>query len=184
MKNINWQLIGESVEFYKSHGFEYIETPWIVPTDVLQITCPWFDKMRCLKGGHSGMVGSAEQGFLSLAMKSELPNTNYVSAGPCFRVEQYDELHQSQFFKVELFVRCDTDNGAARAAIELRNRARKFMNYVPEVVYTDDGSDLEINGIEVGSYGIRYHENVGWWAYGTGLAEPRYTQALESIDNG
>jgi seryl-tRNA synthetase len=178
MKNINWQLISEAVEFYKSHGFEYIETPWIVPTDVMQITCPDFDKMRELNNGYSGMVGSAEQGFLSLAMKDQLPKVNYVSAGPCFRIENYDELHQSQFFKVELFVRCDTDRSAFIAAKELRNRAHKFMNYVPDVVYTDEGSDLEINGIEVGSYGARYHENVGWWAYGTGLAEPRYTQAL------
>ena len=59
MKNINWQLIGEAVEFYKSHGFEYIETPWIVPTNVMQITCPHFDDMRELNNGYRGMVGSA-----------------------------------------------------------------------------------------------------------------------------
>ena len=52
------------------------------------------------------------------------------------------------------------------------------MNNVPTAVKTDEGYDLEINGIEVGSYGARYHAKIGWWAYGTGLAEPRYTTAM------
>jgi hypothetical protein len=44
-------------------------------------------------------------------------------------------------------------------------------------VKTDVGYDLEINGIEVGSYGRR---EVGdfTWVYGTGLALPRFSQAL------
>ena len=43
---------------------------------------------------------------------------------------------------------------------------------------SDGVADLEIAGIEVGSYGIRHHELVGHWAFGTGLAEPRYSQAM------
>ena len=176
MTNINWSNIAQATEFYQAHGFEYIETPWIADYDTLAFTCSDVDRIITVDD-NKGLVGSAEQGFMQLAIDGKLPHVNYVSAGPCFRVEEYDELHQPQFFKVELFTLCNADN-AAYAANELLNRAWKFMKCVPNKVQTDDGFDLEINGIEVGSYGTRYHELIGWWAYGTGLAEPRYTLAL------
>lgn len=40
--------------------------------------------------------------------------------------------------------------------------------------------DLEINNIEVGSYGIRQYKNL-FWVYGTGLAEPRFSQAINGV---
>jgi hypothetical protein len=39
-------------------------------------------------------------------------------------------------------------------------------------VETEQGYDLECNGIEIGSYGIRSCEYLEW-IYATGLAEPR-----------
>jgi hypothetical protein len=183
--NINWQNISDAVEFYKTRGFEYIDTPWIVNYDTLAITCTntrgiitTDDNRSSYYGPLKGLVGSAEQGFLQLAIVDQLPDVNYVSAGPCFRMEKIDELHQQQFFKVELFSRCATQKVAELATVELMHRASEFMNNVPTAVKTDEGYDLEINGIEVGSYGARYHEKIGWWAYGTGLAEPRYTTAM------
>jgi hypothetical protein len=41
-----------------------------------------------------------------------------------------------------------------------------------------NNQDIEINGVEVGSYGYRTYEGFNW-IYGTGCAEPRLTQALE-----
>ena len=43
-----------------------------------------------------------------------------------------------------------------------------------DVVKTEQGFDLEYNGIEIGSYGIRSCEYLKW-IYATGLAEPRMT---------
>jgi hypothetical protein len=40
---------------------------------------------------------------------------------------------------------------------------------------TKEGSDLTIDGIEIGSYGVRNHKNI-IWVYGTGLAEPRFSK--------
>ena len=45
-------------------------------------------------------------------------------------------------------------------------------------ISTDEGYDIVLNGIEVGSYGIRQHENLRW-IYGTGIAEPRFSTALK-----
>jgi hypothetical protein len=40
---------------------------------------------------------------------------------------------------------------------------------------TEIGEDLTIDGIEIGSYGIRAY-NAITWVYGTGLAEPRFSK--------
>jgi hypothetical protein len=46
-----------------------------------------------------------------------------------------------------------------------------------ETVDTPVGRDINFNGIEVGSYGIREFEGFKW-VYGTGAAEPRLSQAI------
>lgn len=180
MKNINWQNIAKAIDFYTVHGFEYIETPWIVDYKTIEITCPDPQKIITVDesgGTLHGLVGSAEQGFLQLVLDGKLSGVNYVSAGSCFRLEKEDELHQSQFFKVELFSKCINGDRAIQASRELLRRANKFMNYQAVEVQTEEGFDLEINGVEVGSYGARFHSKIGWWAYGTGVAEPRYSYA-------
>jgi hypothetical protein len=58
--------------------------------------------------------------------------------------------------------------------------AQNFMNQYArvEVLRTDQGRDLTLDGIEVGSYG--YREAGGRkWACGTGLALPRFDVARE-----
>ena len=45
------------------------------------------------------------------------------------------------------------------------------------VVATEEGHDLMLNGIEVGSYGHRSIPGIETWAYGTGLALPRFSVA-------
>jgi hypothetical protein len=184
--DINWVRLGEAVEFYKAHGFEYIDTPWYVDYQTVRVTCPVASKIMVVDNNTEeyynnvkALVGSAEQGFMQMALDGKLPNVNYVSCGPCFRDDVVDKLHQKTFMKVELFSRCNSKSEAKMAAKELRNRAKSFMNHEPTVVKNKHGWDLELNGIEVGSYGGHYYEGIGWWAYGTGLAEPRYTLALE-----
>ena len=194
---VNWTRISDAVTFYTTLGFEYVETPVYVDNDTAMITCPRDNAIvhtshkRVQSNNRvidQSLVGSAEQGFLQLAKHGNLPNVNYVSAGPCFREEPvYDELHHSQFFKVELFVRCKSNEEAAFGVQEVISRAWRFMQEQTDdpIKLVDEGHgwDLQLNGIEVGSYGYRYHDQIGWWIYGTGIAEPRFTQAMNKQVN-
>ena len=47
-----------------------------------------------------------------------------------------------------------------------------------DVVKTETGFDIEINGNELGSYGIRSCEFLEW-IYGTGCAEPRTSNLIQ-----
>lgn len=58
---------------------------------------------------------------------------------------------------------------------------------VPPLVYrveTSAGWDVEVDGVEVGSYGhneLRDGDAPFVWVYGTGLAEPRLSQAIARL---
>lgn len=179
---IDWSNIARAIEYYQTNGYEYVETPWFVPSETLKITCTDEQVIRLDSDPTDpwGLVGSAEQGFLQRALDDTLENNKrYVSAGPCFRPEPvFDELHHPQFMKVELFCLCDDESSADMTTMTMIYHAQSFMQSTKQTK-TQDGRDLEINGIEVGSYGARYHEKIGWWAYGTGLAEPRYSTAIK-----
>lgn len=182
MLNIDYAVISDAVHYYEQHGYTYIETPWVTPVDTLMITCPARGNVFEVTG-MGGLVGSAEQGFLELALQDKIyPGMKWISAGPCFRNEPVDETHQKTFFKVELFFYTRDQESAARAAKDMLETAYGFMllrspDARPQIVDEGFGWDININGIEVGSYGYRYHEKIGFWAYGTGVAEPRFTQA-------
>lgn len=177
--NNSWTVLNEAIENYQSLGFKYIDTPWVVDPEIAKITCPEWGALEMI--GDKCLVASAEQGFLQLQSEGKLDGTNYVSCGPCFRPgdEGRSEFHQPYFMKVELFVRCPNKDVAIFAAKELVTRARNFMHLDCKIVKLGDKEwDLELNGLEVGSYGARYHDLVGHWAYGTGVALPRLTQAI------
>jgi len=184
MEHINWLLLGESIQFYKNRGFKYIETPWFVESANCLITCDNRNALVEIKDTYEdwSLVGSAEQGFIQHAKDGRLATNNYVSCGPCFRKEPtFDELHHPQFMKVELFTLCDSENDANNAAQNFIKQAFVYMAQHSSnlnIITTSDGQDIELNDIEVGSYGYRYDNNIGWWAYGTGLAEPRFSQAI------
>ncbi len=52
-------------------------------------------------------MGSAEQGFVQLMLDGKLPLGSHMAAGPCFRDDEVDDLHQKTFFKVELIIVTD-----------------------------------------------------------------------------
>lgn len=57
--------------------------------------------------------------------------------------------------------------------------ALSFLAKKPiKIERTNEGADLTINGVEIGSYGIRTY-NAITWVYGTGLAEPRFSKVNE-----
>ena len=177
---INYFLLGQAIAFYKEVGYTYIEVPWIVSKEAQFATLS--DETRAFEVTDKGyLVGSAEQGIIEL-MKHGLSNGAYVSCSPCFRNEPVkDDLHLDQFMKVELSVisselrNIDDIVGHALMFKQARSPSMVKTKYI-----SDTEIDLEINGVEVGSYGVREIDGKFLY-YGTGLALPRFDQAVHMI---
>lgn len=187
-KPIRWGYITRALEYYQARGFKYIEASWMVARDHIDVTLPTGREPITTNCGV--LVGSAEQSFIELMMQGELQRGNYMAATPCFRDDPVDRLHQKTFFKVELIyylgdafqpdlVKVNTPLWTATMAVE----AQGFfytLGPCPKIVTTSEGIDLELGGIEIGSYGVRTHNGLTW-VYGTGIAEPRYSTVLHGI---
>ena len=187
-----------AIKYYESAGYKWVDVPWVVSEEAVGITRPaWAvgNALSYVAGGKELFpVASAEQSFLQMqmdALDGSLDNRisgRFVTMTPCFRNEPViDDLHQPYFMKVELISwdktsREDMDKmiADARLLFEKDLWVDCVLNLDPDpigiVAY-----DLVTShtGIELGSYGIREHPRVGRWLYGTGLAEPRYSYALE-----
>lgn len=188
---IDYLKISHAVLAYQGMGYKLVEVPWIVSRNVAELTTP---KHTCNllvykdvgptiadKELTGALVGSAEQGLLHI-YDQLTDGQRYVSVSPCFRVEQTHTpgLIQDQFFKVELFVKNPAHPEPTirellvHAKMLMGTWERKLLE-----VPTEEGYDLQINGIEVGSYGVRSVPGTGAWAYGTGIALPRFDYARE-----
>jgi hypothetical protein len=183
MHVIDYHKIARAIEFYKMLGYEYIEVPWMVSTASIDITKPpnatRFDTWR------GSLVASGEQSFLEIR-DNLCPGRKYQCATPCFRDEKVvDDLHLPQFFKVELIVPLwkhdDAEPYFKQIVMDGLKFARHYNSSGNAVTWadTDIGQDILVEGIEIGSYGVREHEGFRW-VYGTGIAEPRFTQAMEA----
>jgi hypothetical protein len=180
---VPWGILAHAQAYYKGIGYEYVETPWVVPLDIVRAmgvqkgvrdwTCP-----------NGVLVGSAEQGFVYMLREGKLHrNGMYMSISPCFRVEPVvDDIHYPYFMKCELFVPVDSaDLEDVKAVAE--DALAFFETYAngktPSIVRTRAGYDIMMDGVELGSYG--YNEIVGTdlkWVYGTGVAEPRFNHVI------
>lgn len=171
---INWKLISSAIDFYQSRGFTYLEVPWIVAPTSTDVTTP--PGKRALSTDIGNLVGSAEQSFIEL-MRTENLTGCYVAASPCFRDEKSD-IHQPYFFKVELFKR-HKSTVESSACLFATHATAFFLHIGAEATLTktQEGYDILLNGVEIGSYGVRQHEDMVW-TYGTGIAEPRFSYAL------
>jgi hypothetical protein len=174
----HYERIGEAVKYYRNLGYEYVDVPWIVDRSIVEMTTKVTPIWLSVPGrGYKDLIGSGEQGFLAIWDKLS-EGKRYVTCTPCFRNEPvYDESRQLGFMKVELFAK-STDDWR-----QFCNDASGFVRKQGvdhRLVQTILGYDIEVNGIEVGSYGGR---RVGdkVWSYGTGLAEPRFTYALTNL---
>lgn len=172
--DIEWGLIGAAVNFYSECGYEYVELPWFVDRKFSMVTAP---SESCLMSveGKGDLVGSSEQAFVEARSRGLLSRGRFLAVSPCFRRESArDGWHLDTFMKVELY-------STERDDRSLLEDAREFFSgfgTVPSIVELSDGTfDLEIGGIEIGSYGSREHEG-NWWTYGTGLALPRFSMAF------
>jgi hypothetical protein len=141
-------------------------------------------------------VASAEQSFLQLQLDAKAAGASiegkYVAITPCFRNEpRLDSLHQPYFMKVELIQWAQGDEFRKRADLNAMitiasNFFRRYLgtsiveNLDPDPIGRAAYDIVSFQKqIELGSYGIRKHESVGEWIYGTGAAEPRLSYAIE-----
>lgn len=181
MTSIRWDLIARALDVYTSRfDYRYIEVPWIVSDEAVGVTLPpGRSGLRCEDGP---LVGSAEQSFIQLMFDGTLKPGRYVAASPCFRDDDVDELHGRYFFKVELIEFAHTRIEDWGDAVErVAQEALSFYRSTYDgrdagIVPTAQGLDIELRGIELGSYGYRTYKDFAW-VYGTGFAEPRFSYA-------
>ncbi len=176
------------------HDYELIDTPIEVSKRAIEITKPAV-ATHCqlsLSSNDVALVASAEQAFLQLRLDGQLNDGKYVSMGMCFRDEPEDELHQKMFFKGELIHLRDTEFSEVECLDMVAEAKAMFgrMGIKTVIEKTSEpgsvnGRSYDLNckhtGIELGSYGVRYHEDIGYWMYGTAIAEPRLGIVLEKL---
>jgi len=181
---IDWHLIGEATKFYTERGYKYVEVPWWCSSQAHRTTCP-----KEIAVYHASMadeddaffIGSAEQSLLGMIIDGRITPGKYVATTPCFRAEaSTSALTRRAFMKVELM-----DYGTTQYE-DLLHHALSFMELYCspgkelKKVNTDTGIDIECDGVELGSYGHRSHRLIPQpWAYGTGLAEPRFSGVMK-----
>lgn len=177
------QRLAAALAHYQRCGYVYVECPWFVDPEYLLTTCSPEQVVTTTVGS---LVGSAEQAFISLDHQGKLRRGRYVGYTPCFRNEGHEtDTHRFGFNKIELYQTDDVSDAALQVMID-KVRACFYGIWphancgedVVETIPTNEGFDLMIGGIEVGSYGRREWKNLTW-LYGTGLAEPRFGIAMK-----
>lgn len=172
MFNIDCKLLLDAMNYYESLGYKPIKAPMLVDRDSLEITLP--ADVHPKRHMSKYYVGSAEQSFYQLLKEGLNPEGSYMLITPCERDDIESDSHLNIFLKVELI-------SVVKFTEEILTDVSNFyknQNFNPETVYTPTGFDININGIEVGSFGDRLLDG-RWIVYGTGLALPRIDFALE-----
>lgn len=178
---IDYSVIAHAIRYYEANGFLRVEVPWTVTEEVLNITKPEGAKHNYQLRHDNGkcLVASAEQSFLYQYLKGFLPKGRFQATTPCFRFENYDELHTKNFIKTELIITDKVDTEELKKVIG--QTFNFFRNYFPVdglsveptgIVGGEKTYDITFNGDELGSYGIRECSFLKW-IYATGVAEPR-----------
>lgn len=184
--NIDWKKISDAVAFYKNLGYHYVEVPWIVSYDSVAVTTPrWCRHYQLISAVNGFLVGSGEQSFLECRDGLRSLGKKLQCVTPCFRDEGQttNTLNKRWFVKNELIEILDEGDDPDALVLAVMSQARAFFTQYTycDVVVTDEGYDLLVEGVEVGSYGWRRYGDFGW-VYGTGCAEPRLSMALTKVN--
>ncbi len=175
---INYNNIHNSILFYEDKGFKRIESPWTVSKYVDDITKPSDTISFQLKHNDKCLVASGEQSLLYLYLKDFLPKGKFQTTTPCFRYESFDNIHTKYFIKNELIQTDVVDESELQKMVNISLEFyQKYFTKKLTVVKTEIGFDIEIDGNELGSYGIRECDFLKW-IYGTGCAEPRLSTLI------
>lgn len=178
---IDYKKIVDALHFYQWAGYEFLDVPWFVSRQAMEVTAP--PGRRYCSSFLGDLVASGEQSFIQMWLDGNLKKGRWHCVTPCFRDEPYvDDMHLNYFLKVELI---EVEPSNIQNSIEgMIDWAKKFFySYVSEtdVIDTDIGRDIvSSGGTELGSYGYREYKGLRW-VYGTGVAEPRlsYVEATE-----
>ena len=180
---IDWSLLAKASQFYLQAGFVQKETPFAIAEKYHTYIKPHDNKSFVLDQGifkeepHE-LVGSAEQGFIYLLLNNQIqPFERLFSITPCFRFDTYDCLHQPWFMKLELFHYSSNIDDLKSMITLVKDFLTSISKFSVDLVNTGKNTyDLEINSIEVASFGFRVVEGLTF-IYGTGLALPRFSIA-------
>lgn len=170
--DIDCKLLLDAMNYYQELGYIPLTAPMLVDKDIVEVTLPKHIKAK----EHLGLyyVGSAEQSFFQLLKNGLNPQGSYMMITPCERSEKESESNLNIFLKVELI-------SVEKDVHEIIKDVMDFYEskgFNSEYLKTLIGYDIEINLIEVGSYGYRSYKNT-IITYGTGLALPRISYALK-----
>jgi hypothetical protein len=185
------KLLHTALQWWQTYGFAYTDLPWMVPKQYTDAFRPSY--CRDVPTLHGYFVGSGEQSFLMLRDENRLPGPapGYIGWTPCLRDERLDHTHQHGFMKAEWYVPLGEVAGwQVKLSGLLSHQSRLFYELATQVhgaphvavvheQVNPEQVDLVINGLEVGSYGLRvFHDKP--YLFGTGLALPRFHKALAS----
>lgn len=197
---MNYSHIAKALEFYQDRGYVYLDdVPWYVGKAAYTATKP-FDAVDIsirgdgphLRDDMGFLVASGEQSFLQMMIDGQ-DIKRAICVTPCFRYEpRVDMLHKRYFMKAELINAQDVDEGHL---LHMIHDACSFFEqfFAVRVIKTNIGYDIVEKGsrFELGSYGIRDvsipdgsgESGVHWkklrWIYGTAVAEPRLSTAIQ-----
>lgn len=177
--------LAQAAKDWVGEGAIWVDLPWTAPEFFVESTRPeWSQVQMPTQYGH--LVASGEQSFLWLDDRKELPRGCLIGWTPCFRDEPvFDKWHQFGFMKIEAYQVLQEGEHPASMLSALVDRAAAHFEkwagrHVHQKFFRDGTADIELNGHEVGSYGIRKHPSIEGrsYLYGTVLAEPRFSTAL------
>jgi len=186
---VDWKLLSDAITYFAAAGYKYVEVPWSVPSDVTRVTCP--EDRWIVTSSLGDLVGSAEQSFMHLKRLGVLGDGKFVACTPCFRNEDVvDELHQRTFMKVELYQpvdEADPRGSLERHVEEVMGFYRSLLDpqihgLLKSVTMRQYAIDIELAGVEIGSYGLRSWDDASWM-YGTAIAEPRFSTVRKMAEN-
>lgn len=185
-KMINYNLLAKAQEYYSQKGFTYIEVPWYVSEEVINMTRP-IDKSKetnyKISTNNKYLVASGEQGFIYLHMKGFLPEGRYCTITPCFRFDEINSIHRKVFMKCELIHILNENKNPSGDLSSMIDLARGFYDTLEletrKIIVEDHFDLIDKEDIELGSYGIREFKKIKW-IYGTGCAEPRTSYCLKN----
>jgi len=179
--------LGQVMQLWEERGAQVVTLPWMASASAMNATRP---PERAVDSDISTpfgfLVASGEQAFLDLWTSAWKTGQMRIGWTPCFRHEpQFDATHHYCFCKAEVFVPVTAQTAQQEVdrvrllALEILQQLldRSHQSAELKCVQTEQGYDIECNGVEVGSYGARHHHN-NWYVFGTALAEPRWSTAV------
>lgn len=193
LRNNSLQLLQDTLDFWVlEKRFSFVDLPWTAERQYLEATRPVGAPDAALDTHYGQFVCSGEQSFIALWDQKRLaPAAGYIGWTPCIRNEPLDELHQYGFMKAELFCPVEApEEGLALvmgflqaqktlfARLAATHLDARIARQLETVSVASNQWDINVGGIEVGSYGWREFKGQ-LYAYGTALAEPRFSIAVK-----